>query len=190
MNENGKNVAVIGGRDFDDVELLSRVLHRNIDKIKIIVSGGADGADSLAVEWAKKYGIPFLVFPAKWRDPDTGVYDKGAGFKRNWDIVRSSDVVIAFYDGESGGTGHSISIAKQLTKPLHIVSYPVKPKIKKVSKSQEEVALEPERGQSVLDERQAEGLLDFDQQAQAYQKDFLEQANESIPVSDIPRETL
>jgi hypothetical protein len=118
INYKGKKVAVIGSRSFDDKSKLYDVLNKNKDKIKLIVSGGATGADTLATDWAKDYGIPYLVFPAKWRDPETGAFDRGAGFRRNHSIVRHSDVVIAFWDGASGGTKNSLEIAEQLKKPV------------------------------------------------------------------------
>jgi hypothetical protein len=123
INYKGKKVAVIGSRSFDDKDRLYKVLNKNKDKIKLIVSGGATGADSIATEWAKDYGIPYLVFPAKWRDPETGEFDRGAGFRRNHSIVRHSDVVIAFWDSVSKGTANSIEIAKQLDKPLKIILF-------------------------------------------------------------------
>lgn len=115
-----KKVAVVGSRTFDDKNRLYRILTKNRDRIKLIISGGAKGADSLAVEWAKDYGMPYLVFPALWHDPDTGEHNKGAGFKRNVDIVRQADMVLAFWDGESRGTKHTIEMSEQLGKPVRI----------------------------------------------------------------------
>ena len=69
LNKTGKRVAVVGSRDFDDKDRLYEVLTKNFDRIKIIVSGGARGADTLATTWAADYGVPYLVFPACWRDP-------------------------------------------------------------------------------------------------------------------------
>lgn len=123
INKDGKKVAVIGGRNFTDKAKLFDVLTKNKEKIKLIVSGGADGADTLAVEWAKAYGVPYLVFPALWRDPVTGAFDKGAGFRRNRYIVQYSDVVVAFWDGKSRGTANSLEIAKQLKKPTRVIGF-------------------------------------------------------------------
>jgi hypothetical protein len=126
LNLQGKRVAVIGSRTFDDKEKLYDVLTKNLDRIKVIVSGGAKGADSLAVEWASDFGIPYLVFPAMWRDPFTGAYYRGAGFKRNRYIIEHCDTVIAFWDGESQGTLHSIHMAEEMKKPIKIVDFKVK----------------------------------------------------------------
>ena len=118
-----KKVAVVGSRTFHNKHKLYEVLTKNFNKIGLIISGGAEGADTLAVEWARDYGIPFTVFPALWHDPWTGVYNKGAGFKRNRDIVEEADIVIAFWDGVSKGTSNTIEIAKQVNKRVIIVNF-------------------------------------------------------------------
>jgi len=123
-NPDGKKVAVIGSRTFNNRDLLYDYLTPRKDRIKLIVSGGASGADTIAVNWAKDYSIPYLVFPAAWHDPETGLLDRGAGFRRNWHIVDEADVVIAFMQtGGSSGTQHSIDIAKQLGKPFKIINF-------------------------------------------------------------------
>jgi hypothetical protein len=123
LNLKGKKLAVVGGRNFDDKERLYKILTKNYDRIKMIISGGANGADTLAVEWAKDYGVPYLVFPAAWKNPFTGEHDKGAGFRRNRYIVEHCDVVIAFWDGESTGTKHTIDMATELKKPLKVYRF-------------------------------------------------------------------
>jgi uncharacterized phage-like protein YoqJ len=127
INTAGKRVAVVGSRTFNDKEKLYSVLDKNKDKIKLIVSGGAKGADSLATEWAADNGIPYLVFPPKWYTDD-GNYDRGAGFRRNNLIVKHSDVVFAFYDGESKGTKNTMEIAERLKKPLKKILFTPPPK--------------------------------------------------------------
>lgn len=122
-NPQGKSVAVIGSRTFDDKQMLYDFLTPRRDRIKMIISGGAKGADTLATVWAAEFGVPYLVFPALWHDPDTGILNKGAGFARNWHIIDSCDVVVSFYDGVSKGTAHSLDIAKQLGKPVKIITF-------------------------------------------------------------------
>jgi predicted Rossmann fold nucleotide-binding protein DprA/Smf involved in DNA uptake len=123
LNLTGKKLAVVGSRTFDDKQKLYEVLTKNRERIKLIVSGGAQGADTLATQWAADYGMPYLVFPALWRDPETLVFDKGAGFRRNRYIVEHSDVIMAFWDGKSNGTAHTIDMAKQAGKPVHIIYF-------------------------------------------------------------------
>ena len=123
LNLKGKRLAVVGSREFDDKQRLYEILTKNLDRIKIIVSGGARGADSLAVEWAADFGVPFLVFPALWKDPFTGQHDRGAGFRRNRYIVEHSDSIMAFWDGVSTGTAHTIKMAEEAGKPVHIIKF-------------------------------------------------------------------
>jgi nucleoside 2-deoxyribosyltransferase len=118
-----RKVAVIGSREFNDRKLLYDTLTRNYDRIKLVISGGARGADTLAVNWASDYGVPYLVFPALWHNPFTGEHDKGAGFRRNRQIIEQCDIVLAFWDKLSRGTAHSIGIAKELGKPVKIVEF-------------------------------------------------------------------
>lgn len=108
--------AVIGGRDFNDYLLLCTTLDKY--PIHVIVSGGAKGADSLGEKYAKERDIQTIIFY-----PDWDRFGKSAGYKRNKQIVESSEIVIAFWDGVSKGTKHSIDIARQLGKELIIINY-------------------------------------------------------------------
>lgn len=115
-------LAVIGSRTFDDKELLYKILDANFHKIDLIVSGGARGADTLSQEWANERGVPYLIYPARWYSMD-GVYDRGAGFRRNIKIVNACDKMLVFYDGASKGTRHSLDLAEQKGKPVKIISF-------------------------------------------------------------------
>lgn len=115
-------LAVIGSRTFDDKDRMWKILDKNIHKIEFIISGNAQGADYLAQQWALDRGIPLIIFPAKWKRPD-GTVDKGAGFRRNRQIVAACDKLLAFHDGVSKGTLNSIQCAESLCKPYHIVTF-------------------------------------------------------------------
>jgi len=127
-------LAVIGSRTFEDRERLYEILDKNLHNIEMIVSGGANGADSLAQEWAQERGVPYLIFPARWYDLN-GVYDKGAGFRRNRKIIDACDKVLAFHDGVSKGTLHSLGMAKEKNKPVKIILFVPVPKNKPVKKT-------------------------------------------------------
>lgn len=119
----GVRLSVIGSRSFcspEDEKIVYSVLDLNYAKIALIVSGGAQGPDTFAETWSKQshVAMPFLGFYAKWKV--NGMTDKGAGFKRNWLIVRNCDHLLAFWDYESEGTKNSIDIAKQLGKKITI----------------------------------------------------------------------
>ena len=110
-------LAVVGSRDWQDVKLIETKLDAIRKKYKIhqIISGGAKGVDTIAVGFAKFYKIPYKEFLADWV-----TYGRSAGFRRNADIIEACDQCIAFWDGISKGTKHSIDIAKKLGKLLAV----------------------------------------------------------------------
>lgn len=88
--------------------LLTSVLDEYLQAgpIEEIIHGGANGADTLAGNWAANNNIPCTVFEAAWRD-----YGKSAGFRRNIQIAAyKPDLLIAFPGG--AGTDHMIAISK------------------------------------------------------------------------------
>lgn len=94
-------IAVVGSRTFSDYILLKSVLNlaAKYGFVTEIVSGGAQGADSLAKKYAQEHNVSYKEFPAQW-----DIYGKSAGFIRNKLIVEYCDMVIAFWDGKSRGT--------------------------------------------------------------------------------------
>jgi len=115
-------LAVVGSRSFADKELLFEILDRNRHRIQLIVSGGARGADALAQEWAQARTVPCQVFHPKWQD-EHGRFDRRAGFKRNVDVIKNADEVLAFWDGQSPGTKHAIELARKQNKAVQIVNF-------------------------------------------------------------------
>jgi len=117
VNEN--NLAIIGSRNFNNYSYAKTKILEIIKNYKIpiskIISGGANGADKIAEIFAKKFNIPIEVISADWSE------GKKAGVIRNTDIIKKSDYVIAFWDGQSKGTLDSINKAKRLNKRLFIV---------------------------------------------------------------------
>ena len=111
-------VAVVGSRTFTDYILLKETLDKLYPNIQLIVSGGAQGADSLAEKYAQEEGIPTLIIYPEWKK-----YGKAAGFVRNKDIVGAGDILVAFWDGASKGTKDSIDFAKKLDKRIILVAF-------------------------------------------------------------------
>lgn len=126
-------VAVIGGRDFNDYDRLKRIL--DIYPITVVVSGAADGADTLGAKYSREVlGKKPEEYPALWDDltvepcvikqrKDGSSYNVLAGMNRNTDIVNNCQMVVAFWNGASKGTKDSIDKAKKLKKTTLIVYF-------------------------------------------------------------------
>ena len=113
------NIAVVGGRDFEDYDLLEQTLFSSVSpEGDMIISGGAKGADNLAKQFANENFIPYKEYPADWKN-----LGKSAGRVRNAEIVAQSDYVIAFWDGKSAGTKHTIDIAHKKGLIVLVISY-------------------------------------------------------------------
>lgn len=117
------HIGVVGGRDFSNYDKLCKILDQFVKKPDeyelevIIVSGGAEGADSLAERYAEEHNLKTVIFEADWS------LGKKAGPLRNKKIVEQSEEIIAFWDGKSKGTKSTIELAKKIKKPLKIVKY-------------------------------------------------------------------
>jgi len=118
-------VIVAGGRDFTsekNYEMMKSWLlyfFKDLFPHHIeIVSGMAAGADSLAIRFAKEFGLPVREFPADWKR-----YGKSAGYKRNVQMAIYADACVCFWDKRSKGTKHMINIAKEHDLKLRVVKY-------------------------------------------------------------------
>jgi hypothetical protein len=77
--------------------------------------------DQFAEQWAKKRGIPINS-----HKPDYNLYGRGAPLRRNDDIVKECDELVAFplEDHSSRGTEYTMSIARAFGKK--VTEFPVK----------------------------------------------------------------
>jgi len=113
-------LGVVGGRDFNDYDLLKEKLDHihSIKKIECIISGGAKGADSLGEKWADENEIEKDIYLPDWKK-----HGRAAGFIRNEDIVKNSHRVIAFWNKKSKGTKNSIDLCKKYKIKCYICNY-------------------------------------------------------------------
>ena len=111
-------LAIVGGRDFNDKELFNKTMIEFIDKVSVVISGAAKGADTFGENWAKENKIDTIIHLPNWEK-----HGKAAGYVRNKLIIEDCDMCIAFWDGKSKGTESSINLCKQSNKPIKIVKY-------------------------------------------------------------------
>ena len=109
-------VAIVGSRDFPDLALVAQYVV-TLEPADIIISGGARGVDTAACTAADVHGLQCFVYLPDWR-----THGKSAGFKRNQQVVDACDELVAFWDGTSRGTKHSIDLARRAGKPVQIVA--------------------------------------------------------------------
>lgn len=115
-----RTLAIVGGRDFTNYNLLCKSVDNIIKNlnIKAIVSGGAQGADTLGERYAKEHNLKPIILKPEWDK-----YGKYAGLERNKDIVDNADIVIAFWDNKSKGTKNTIERTRKANKRLYIIPY-------------------------------------------------------------------
>lgn len=112
-------IAVVGSREFKDSQFVKDTvittfyLNAPLTGYEF-VSGGARGVDTWAEECITHHTIKHIF------KPDWDKYGKRAGFLRNELIINEADKVIAFWDGQSKGTKHSIDLAIKTGKPIDI----------------------------------------------------------------------
>lgn len=106
-------VLVCGGRNFNDILLMDKVLgqiHAETP-IELVIEGDATGADTMAGNWAYLRGIHVARVAAMWK------FKNAAGPMRNRAMLKlKPDLVIAFPGGN--GTSDMIAAAKKAGVPV------------------------------------------------------------------------
>ena len=103
-----KKLIIAGGREFKDYKALQDAMAdwiRDNGPPYIIISGGARGADTLAEQWAEEHDTLIHIYPAQW-----DLYGRSAGYRRNEQMAKEGNYLLAFWDGESRGTKHMIDL--------------------------------------------------------------------------------
>jgi len=106
---------ICGSRDFLDGQAAFRFLDSLRTQPTLVISGAARGADTIARAWAIHRKIPLQEYPADWK-----LHGKGAGFRRNLEMLDACEVVVAFWDGSSPGTQHTLREAQARKLPIYL----------------------------------------------------------------------
>ena len=106
-------LAVIGSRNFPTIRLADYIPSH----VTEIVSGGARGIDRQARKFAEENRIPLTEFL-----PDYRRYGRGAPLRRNREIAAYADECLAFWDGTSRGTAHTIEQFRLIGKKITVIT--------------------------------------------------------------------
>ena len=128
MNNNPEQpeirLAVVGYRKFHNYEYAKKVIDKwqlSNGKITEIVSGGCEGADTLAERYAKEHNIHPEIYPPDWDKYKTPFGKKNpAGVIRNTQIVNRCTHLLAFVSINSVGTNDTIKKAQKKGVPVKI----------------------------------------------------------------------
>ena len=95
---NSYKVIVAGGRNFDNYEFMKEKLDETFESLGDldahpieIISGMADGADTLGIKYAKEHKLTMVLYPANWDK-----YPRMAGILRNMNMLVTATHLVAF----------------------------------------------------------------------------------------------
>jgi len=108
-------VAIVGSRGYSRSDKVREYVLA-LPSDTVVVSGGAAGVDSVAEITARKAGLKVDIYLPNW-----ATLGRSAGFQRNVTIVENCDRVVAFWDGYSKGTSHTINLAHMAGKEVTII---------------------------------------------------------------------
>lgn len=124
-------VVVCGSRNFNDPLKATAAICERITQLPAgttLVHGDASGADRLAGTAAERIGLDVIKVPAQWEIHSTDCWCRGhgwcreAGKRRNLEMLDMKPyLVIAFWNGSSTGTLHTISVARERGLPLEVI---------------------------------------------------------------------
>ncbi len=103
---------IAGSRNIKDFDLSPYIPH----DVELIISGSADGVDTLAENYADKHKISKLILR-----PDYSRYKRAAPLKRNEEMVDIADFLLVIWDGRSKGTSHTVHYTQKNKKDLQII---------------------------------------------------------------------
>jgi hypothetical protein len=111
-------IIIAGSRNFNNEKLLFQKCGSIISKNPVteIISGNSKGADLLGEKFAIANSLSVTKFIPNWQ-----LYGKGAGEKRNIEMAKHANGLIAFWDGKSKGTKNMIEIAKKYNLRLWLI---------------------------------------------------------------------
>ena len=103
---------IAGSRSITNIDI-QKYVPSGVDTI---ISGGANGVDRLAEEYADRRRLSKFIMRPRY-----DLYGRAAPLKRNEEMVSIADTVLVIWDGSSRGAQYTISCAEKQNKPLILI---------------------------------------------------------------------
>lgn len=103
---------IAGSRSIREYDLSPYIPHA----VDTIISGGAQGVDSLAESYADEHKLSKYVIRPQYER-----YGRAAPLKRNQEMVDMADAVLVIWDGKSRGSRFTVEYARKQNKPLFVI---------------------------------------------------------------------
>lgn len=107
---------IAGSRDLNSLQLVAKAVEDCGWVPSVVLSGGARGIDRQGEAWASRRGVPIERYNADWK-----LHGRSAGVRRNAEMARNADALIAVWDGSSRGTKHMIDTATERGLRVHVL---------------------------------------------------------------------
>ena len=106
---------IAGGRDIHDYQLVLDAVKESQFAISTVVSGGANGVDTLGERYANEMNLQLNVFI-----PDWDTHGRAAGPIRNRQMADYADAAVIIWDGKSRGSRNMINEMIRKNKPYFV----------------------------------------------------------------------
>lgn len=102
-------IAIIGSRSINNINL---GLFTDPSHCGQIISGDANGVDTIAKNWAAANKIEYVEYKSNYK-----IYGNRAPLVRDEEMVNAADIIIAFWNGKSTGTLYTLRYAIKTNRP-------------------------------------------------------------------------
>ena len=104
---------IAGSRSIKEYDLEKHIP----DGTTMIITGGANGIDTLAEKYADKKRMSKLILR-----PQYDIYGRLAPLKRNEEMLEHCDMALIVWDGCSKGTKYTINYANKIGKKVILIT--------------------------------------------------------------------
>jgi predicted Rossmann fold nucleotide-binding protein DprA/Smf involved in DNA uptake len=120
-------ICIVGSRSITDRNVVFNTIYKFLDEHGllpaecVLLSGGANGVDSLVGEFARENGVDFVLFKPYHMLDNKAEFKTKYFFVRNRQMIDNADEVLVIWDGKSRGAAHAKEYAEKCNKDVTTV---------------------------------------------------------------------